>query len=144
MDFPQTLLGEDTGYHNEAKHHCQNEVEEIVSRVDGSNTDTEREKDKTGSLFCKFDGAIPIDQTKNLSKARSQEGFEEGFHGRHVHLFYRGTTTRCRIPWMISSASSEGCWEVSRELRITRWERIEGARFLMSSGRQKSRPDTKA
>src|SRR6266581_3252762 len=118
-------IGEDAGHDDEAEHHRQQQVEQVVSRVERSDPDREGQQQEPHALRRQAQGPVAVEPAEELADA-----FEP-------HWAYSGTGTDSTTSWMTRSASSERCprepWLV---FSITRCARTIGANSLMSSGRQ--------
>src|SRR2546422_4055013 len=93
----QALLGEDAGHDDEAEHHRQQQVEQVVSRVERSDPDREGQQQEPHALRRQAQGPVAVEPAEELADA-----FEP-------HWSYSGTGTDSTTSWMTRSASSERC-----------------------------------
>src|SRR5438445_10017788 len=107
----QALLGEDAGHDDKAEHHRQQQVEQVVSRVERGDPDREGQQQEPHALRRQAQGPVAVEPAEELADA-----FEP-------HAGYSGTGTDSTTSWMTRSASSERC---PREIgRASCRERVE-------------------
>ena len=64
----QTLLGENPRNDDQAEHHGQYQVEQVVAGIDRRDSDRKAEKDKGQPLFRKTEGTVAIDELNDFRK----------------------------------------------------------------------------
>src|SRR5437588_253856 len=100
----QALLGEDAGHDDEAEHHRQQQIEQVVPRVERSDPDRQGQQQEPHALRRQAQGPVAVEPAKELTDA-----FEQ-------HAAYRGTGTDSTTSWVVStgSSSSAGCSNCGR------------------------------
>src|SRR3989454_7495078 len=101
----QALLGEDAGHEDKAENHRQQQVEQVVSRVERSDPHREGQQQEPHALRRQAQGPVAVEPAEKLADA-----FEP-------HAGYSGTGTDSTTSWMTRSASSERSEEHTSELQ---------------------------
>src|SRR2546428_4463818 len=91
----QALLGEDAGHDDEAEHHRQQQVEQVVSRVERSDPDREGQQQEPHALRRQPQGPAAVEPAAALPAASEP------------HWAYSGPGTDSTTSWMTRSASSQ-------------------------------------
>src|SRR5207245_4773583 len=91
----QALLGEDAGHDDKAEHHRQQQVEQVVSRVERSDPHREGQQQEPHALRLQAQGPVAVEQADNLADAFAP------------HVGYSGTGTEFKTTWMDRVAAPE-------------------------------------
>lgn len=59
VQSPHTLFRQQPGQYDQAQHHGQQEVEQIIAGVDGGDPDGQGQQQETDAFCCHPDGAVP-------------------------------------------------------------------------------------
>src|SRR5262249_37411170 len=127
---PETMLGQEPGYHDQTQHHRQQQIEEIVARVDSRNADSQRKEKKTGSIRRQTNRSTSGEQSEVGGENVPQIG-PRLYHESQPRWNQTGTGIVSTISRMMRSACSKLWARIPcARFSMTRWERTTGASSL--------------